>query len=69
MRVLPVGLELVQRLDAEVGKDRWRQDVFFLALVWAQDVNLKQEENYECQSWKGTWRGPGVKSMHSSYEG
>ena len=44
-------------------------NVFFPAWVWAQDPNPEREANYECQIRKGSWRGPGVKFMHLSYEG
>ena len=44
-------------------------NVFFPAWIWAQDPNPDNDPKYRHQLRKGSWRGPGVKFMHLSYEG
>jgi predicted phage terminase large subunit-like protein len=43
-------------------------NVFFPAWVWAQDPNPENDPDYPFQVRRNTWRGPGVKFMHLSYE-
>ena len=43
-------------------------NVFFPAWVWAQNPNPANEPNYRFQIRRNSWRGPGVKFMHLSYE-
>jgi hypothetical protein len=43
-------------------------NVFFPAWVWAQNPNPDNDPKYIHQLRKGSWRGPGVKFMHLSYE-
>ena len=44
-------------------------NVFFPAWVWAQNPNPDDDPTYTHQLREGSWRGPGVKFMHLSYEG
>jgi hypothetical protein len=43
-------------------------NVFFPAWVWAQNPNPGNDPDYRFQIMPNTWRGPGVKFMHLSYE-
>ncbi len=43
-------------------------NVFFPAWVWAQDPNLENERAYTFNVQRNSWRGPGVKFMHLSYD-
>jgi predicted phage terminase large subunit-like protein len=43
-------------------------NVFFPAWVWAQDPNPENDPRYPYQIRRNSWRGPGVKFMHLSYE-
>jgi len=43
-------------------------NVFLPAWVWAQDPNPERDPNYPFQIRRNTWRGPGVKFMHLSYD-
>jgi predicted phage terminase large subunit-like protein len=43
-------------------------NVFFPAWVWAQNPNPENDPSYHFQIRPNTWRGPGVKFMHLSYE-
>jgi predicted phage terminase large subunit-like protein len=43
-------------------------NVFFPAWVWAQDPNPDDEAHYTVQVRRNSWRGPGVKFMHLSYD-
>jgi predicted phage terminase large subunit-like protein len=44
-------------------------NVFFPAWLWAQDPNPEHDPNYPYWIRANSWRGPGVKSVHLSYEG
>jgi predicted phage terminase large subunit-like protein len=44
-------------------------NVFFPAWVWAQNPNPENEAGYSFQVRRNSWRGPGVKFMHLSYDG
>ncbi len=44
-------------------------NVFFPAWVWAQNPNPDNDPKYTHQLRKRSWRGPGAKFMHLSYEG
>jgi predicted phage terminase large subunit-like protein len=44
-------------------------NVFFPAWAWAQNPNPENDPTYKFQIRKKSWRGPGVKFMHLSYEG
>ncbi len=43
-------------------------NVFFPAWVWAQDPNPENDPCYSFSIRRESWRGPGVKFMHLSYE-
>jgi hypothetical protein len=43
-------------------------NVFFPAWVWAQNPNPENDQNYQFQIKPDSWRGPGVKFMHLSYD-
>lgn len=43
-------------------------NVFFPAWVWAQDPNPDGDPRYPFGIRRNSWRGPGVKFMHLSYE-
>lgn len=43
-------------------------NVFFPAWVWAQDPNPNDDPDYHFAVRRNTWRGPGVKFMHLSYD-
>jgi predicted phage terminase large subunit-like protein len=43
-------------------------NVFFPAWVWAQDPNPDKDPRYSFAIRRNSWRGPGVKFMHLSYE-
>ena len=43
-------------------------NVFFPAWIWAQNPNPKNDPNYSFQLRADSWRGPGVKFMHLSYD-
>jgi predicted phage terminase large subunit-like protein len=43
-------------------------NVFFPAWTWAQNPNPENDPTYKFQIRKQSWRGPGVKFMHLSYE-
>ncbi len=43
-------------------------NVFFPAWIWAQDPNPEADPAYTFQIHRNSWRGPGVKFMHLSYE-
>jgi predicted phage terminase large subunit-like protein len=43
-------------------------NVFFPAWVWAQDPNPDKDPGHCVQIRKNSWRGPGVKFMHLSYD-
>jgi predicted phage terminase large subunit-like protein len=43
-------------------------NVFFPAWIWAQDPNPENDPDYPFQVRRDSWRGPGVKFMHLSYE-
>ena len=43
-------------------------NVFFPAWVWAQDPNPENDPRYPFSIRRESWRGPGVKFMHLSYE-
>jgi predicted phage terminase large subunit-like protein len=43
-------------------------NVFFPAWVWAQDPNPDNDPKYLFAVRRNSWRGPGVKFMHLSYE-
>lgn len=43
-------------------------NVFFPAWIWAQDPNPDGDPRYPFGIRRGSWRGPGVKFMHLSYE-
>jgi predicted phage terminase large subunit-like protein len=43
-------------------------NVFFPAWVWAQAPNPDHDPNYKFQVRRNSWRGPGVKFMHLSYD-
>lgn len=44
-------------------------NVFFAAWVWAQDPNTDCDPKHHFQIRKNSWRGPGAKFMHLSYDG
>jgi predicted phage terminase large subunit-like protein len=44
-------------------------NVFFPAWVWAQDPNTDCDPKHHFQIRKNSWRGPGAKFMHLSYDG
>jgi predicted phage terminase large subunit-like protein len=44
-------------------------NVFFPAWIWAQNPNPENDPRYPFAIRRNTWRGPGVKFMHLSYEG
>jgi predicted phage terminase large subunit-like protein len=43
-------------------------NVFLPAWIWAQDPNPDNDPNYPFQVRRDSWRGPGVRFMHLSYE-
>src|SRR5579864_7869520 len=43
-------------------------NVFFPAWIWAQDPNPDNEAGCDLQVRRHSWRGPGVKFMHLSYD-
>jgi hypothetical protein len=43
-------------------------NVFFPAWVWAQNSNPDDDPTYPFQVKRDSWRGPGVKFMHLSYD-
>ena len=43
-------------------------NVFFPAWVWAQNPNPENDPSYPFQVRRNSWRGPGVKFMHLSYD-
>ena len=43
-------------------------NVFFPAWVWAQNPNPNNEPAYPFQIRPDSWRGPGVRFMHLSYD-
>ena len=43
-------------------------NVFFPAWVWAQDPNPENDPGYLFSIRRDSWKGPGVKFMHLSYE-
>jgi predicted phage terminase large subunit-like protein len=43
-------------------------NVFFPAWVWAQDPNPDKDPQYPYQVRKNSWRGPGAKFVHLSYD-
>jgi predicted phage terminase large subunit-like protein len=43
-------------------------NVFFPAWTWAQDPNPGKDPSYAFQIRKNSWRGPGTKFMHLSYD-
>jgi hypothetical protein len=44
-------------------------NVFFPAWIWAQNPNPENDPRYPFAIRRNSWRGPGVKFMHLSYEG
>ena len=44
-------------------------NVFFPAWIWAQNPNPEDDPRYPFAIRRNSWRGPGVKFMHLSYEG
>ena len=44
-------------------------NVFLPAWVWAQDPNPDNDPDHPFQIRKNSWRGPGVKFLHLSYDG
>jgi predicted phage terminase large subunit-like protein len=44
-------------------------NVFFPAWIWAQNPNPSNDPKYSFAIRRNSWRGPGVKFMHLSYEG
>jgi predicted phage terminase large subunit-like protein len=44
-------------------------NVFLPAWIWAQDPNPENDPNYRFAIRRNSWRGPGVKFIHLSYEG
>ena len=44
-------------------------NVFYPAWLWAQDPNPDKDPKYTFQIRRNSWRGPGVKLMHLSYDG
>jgi len=43
-------------------------NVFFPAWIWAQNPNPTNDPTYSFRVTKDSWRGPGVKFMHLSYD-
>lgn len=43
-------------------------NVFFPAWVWAQNPNPQNDPSYRFQIKSNSWRGPGVRFMHLSYD-
>jgi hypothetical protein len=43
-------------------------NVFFPAWLWAQDPNPEKDPRYTFQLRRNSWRGPGAKLMHLSYD-
>jgi predicted phage terminase large subunit-like protein len=43
-------------------------NVFFPAWIWAQDPNPEDDPEHPFQICKNSWRGPGTKFMHLSYD-
>jgi predicted phage terminase large subunit-like protein len=43
-------------------------NVFFPAWIWAQDPNPEEDPSYPYWIRRNSWRGPGVRFMHLSYD-